>query len=259
MIQNVIYEAPVALKTQASWFGERAVSVMLEVTEIIRPFVQLHYPGLRHNYQSYFVSQTTETDDGMSALVDRRILSNLIPGCPVFYPVRMEKLPNNLDKGFIKNQPLPMAKNNDLYNSLWDVLGNLKIRLRPIGERFNLTEQRIISRRNLNPDKIAATFGAGAVRAMHYLDDFAEHLDIPAVYKPYLVRQFDNEKSRYVGLVLTNLAKGFPILYPKFKKDFAANRSGGFRSIILPDDLLQQIGALDYTGCALAPRLPNDR
>lgn len=245
--QHVIHEAPVSLRSQRIWYGDRAVDNMLKITELIKPYVRENYPGLRPYYQTYFVTQyDSETDSG----TDRRILSNLFPDCPTFYPIKKAETNNVNADGFAD-----IDLSDELHFRIREAIKRPGLAIAPAD---NIVFQDVISKRTVSDDYLVGRFGSAAIDAMNAANKLLYENGIPfdfvGEYEPYLVRQFFNDgTNKFEGLVLTCLIRDTPCIYPLFQKDFPVNRTNGYRTIILPNDLVEKIRSLDYRGCCTSP------
>lgn len=264
MTQRIIYESPDSLKTKRNWFGDRAIEMALKISKVIGPYMQKTYPSLRHNYQTLFVAQLDRDEkDGRERIAYRRILSNLIPGCPIFYAVRVDRLGVPLNDFGFRYDAVATEQQMDLMHKIIMSKGpGEQIRTYPVGKDCLVVEtQKVIAKRTLGDDQLIHVFGTEVLDVLSRLNRIAMRIETedgrPAAYWPFIVSQYDNASDIYFeGIVLTNLVKGCPIIYPRYAKDFAANRSGGFKSVILSDNLKNKIARLDLTGCSLQPSLP---
>lgn len=255
MKQQIICQLGGSLKSVEKWYGVRAADLIFEITDIIHPYLEEY--RIHTNYEVYLAKQI-ETN-GIES--DRRILSNLLPDCPVFYPLRQEGNYPYIENGFLKDIEVPGDLLSQAHFLLpwWEMLSKngLNIRLAPCTKEqvpVTISQQEVICTNALRPKYIHRLFGGDAVGMAYRIDILT--LDYTGkqkwninLYKPYVIRQFDDSGALYYeGTALTNLLPGMPVFYPLFSKPFPVNETGGFHNIRLPKQLVTQINALNYRG-----------
>lgn len=246
MSQHIVFESRTSLLVHQRWFGERAVQAMLEITDIISPYFQEHCPYIPARYQTYFVNR-----DG----TDYKILSNLIVGCPTFYPILEQRLAFDLQtNGFrVTNAEIDPRIIASAYNVV-----------RNFGAEFTDTRhtvQNVLALRSLSQKALGIYFGEHVNSLLRKLNTLTLPLfgdDEILSYRPYVIRQ-ENKRGEivYEGIALTNLVRGFPCVQSIRNKPHPANRTGGFRSISLPKEILEEVQQVDLRGCNLEPAAIN--
>lgn len=259
MKQTIFAESSISLKAQAKWFGDLGVQRMLEVTDTVSAFYFPKMPPFRSRYHVYWVHQV---DESTGFYYTGRVMTNLILGCPMFYPIRERELPVNETDGFeevnvpeeLLSKYIDMAENTA--NKLPD-----SIRLYPPEYTGNPVEaQYVFTRQTMRENAVQEMFGPEAIELGSKIDGMIDALPnrssrdwYELMYAPYILEQFDRQGLVYEGFAYTNLIPGMPVFYPINPQTYYVNKMGGFKSVKLPHELQEQIDQIDYVGCLLEP------
>lgn len=251
--QTVICETPLSLQGIKKWYGEQAADNILTIADILRPYFETNGIGIGYTLQQYVVTEE-------NGYVGRK-MSNLIRGCPSFYPLRNEIIPVNEGDGFRAVQYSAY-----LIDEAWDVAESYSDwRDYPTmaDGPLHVDHQDIITSVRLQDGLYTKWFGEGALELTRELNEMLkdgpkEPLgELPShmlQYQTYVAEQYGaSGQMLYVGFISSNLIRGCPILYPLYRSEFPANFTGGYKDIELPQNILDEIWSLNMSECALDP------
>lgn len=237
--QEIVYQARSTLKTIRKGFGDAATEEMLAITEVLRDYMTNTYKDVVYYYRVYYVAED-------SGYIGRK-LSNLIRGCPEYYPVVDYLNKVNWTGGFRK-RPLRGHASTIVKHMSQGV--PLQYPTNPLSQ-FDVQSirQMILGAQPLPTEICADVFGKPAVQVAKQIDQLLDEVGANGTsdnrftkhFEPYIVEQYDVDLPVYRGLIYSNLFIGCPVFYPRRPYTFAANQTGGYLPIKLPDSLRSKI------------------
>lgn len=252
--QTIICETSLSYAGIEKWYGTQAAENVVKIAEILKPYCLERYKGIGFTMQQYVVSEE-------GGYVGRK-MTNLIEGCPAFYPKKMERIPPNEVDGYRVGHLTDFES-----NVVWDITEQYSdARTYPaICEGpYQAATQYIITGQTLKEERFDKIFGVSTRLAVQELNEYLagtnlikQDIDVPPYmqqYAVYVVEQFDGfGKLLYAGYMCSNLIYGCPVFYPQYRSEFPANYNGGYKDVQLPDELLDKLWALDMSECQMEP------
>lgn len=254
--QFIICELAGSRTTIEKHFGTDAYRAALQISEIVTPYMRDSV--IHPHYEMYIATQY----DGIGIPADRRIFSNLLPGCPIFYQKKPSDYPY-IEHGYLKGLWAPeslLSQTKQLLKSKMVVESYQTIPCTWKGPSAPIECQVVLSRNKLRDKYRVRMFGGNTLELVQEIDALTDaiigikkwHI---CGYDTYVLRQFiAGGHQYYEGIALTNLLPGMPVFYPRYQKPFPANAQGGFQDFQLPRKALEQIAALDFGNACLKPQ-----